>query len=440
MKKLLVFFIVIILNMPVFGQEGYKPSQSNLEAREWFANAKYGMFIHWGVYSVLAGGGNIGIAEWIMNQQEIPIVVYENIPNFFNPIEFDAAEWVATAKAAGMRYITITSKHHDGFAMYDSKVSDYDIVERTPYGKDVLRQLKEECDKQGLKLFFYHSQLDWHHPDYYPRGRTGQGYTGRPESGDWNKYIDYMNTQLTELLTNYGEIGGIWFDGMWDQWDAPWRIDETYALIHKLQPSALIGSNHHKYPFPGEDFMMFERDLPGENTMGFNETSTFPDDMPLEMCETMNGSWGYNLKDRRFKSSGQLIQTMIKAAGYGANFLLNNGPMPNGKLQPENIDTLKVIGKWLEKYGDTYYGTKAGPVKPQAWGATTQKGKTVFVHVMNLKEESVYLPGLTSRISSATFFDDGSKVAYSQTKTGTVLEIPYGMRKNIDTIVKIALK
>ena len=440
MKKLLLLFTIICLNIPVFAQEGYKPSQSNLEAREWFANAKYGMFIHWGVYSVMAGGGNYGIAEWIMNQQEIPIAAYENLPNFFNPVEFDAAEWVGTAKAAGMRYITITSKHHDGFAIYDSKISDYDIVERTSYGRDILKQLKEECDRQGLKLFFYYSQLDWHHPDYYPRGRTGQGYTGRPESGDWDTYIDYMNTQLSELLTGYGEIGGIWFDGMWDQWDADWKLDETYALIHKLQPGALIGSNHHRSPFPGEDFMMFERDLPGENAMGFNQTSAIPQNMPLEMCETMNGSWGYNIKDNRFKSSKQLIQTMVKAAGYGANFLLNNGPMPNGKLQPEKVDTLKVIGRWLEKFGDTYYGTTAGPVKPQEWGATTQKGKTVFVHVMNLKEESVYLPGLTSKIGSATFFEDGSKTAYSQNKTGTVLEIPYNKRKEIDTIVRIELK
>jgi len=150
MKKLLVLFTVICISIPTFAQEGYQPSQSNLEAREWFANAKYGMFIHWGVYSVMAGGGNHGVAEWIMDRQEIPIVAYERLPDFFNPVEFDAAEWVATAKAAGMRYITITSKHHDGFAIYDSKVSDYDIVERTPYGKDILMQLKDECDKQGL--------------------------------------------------------------------------------------------------------------------------------------------------------------------------------------------------------------------------------------------------------------------------------------------------
>ena len=233
-----LLLLLLISGSTLMAQKNYQPTEKNLENREWFQDAKFGLFIHWGVYSTMAGGGDKGIAEWIMNQKQIPILQYEKLPAFFNPTQFDPAEWVSTVKKAGMKYITITSKHHDGFAMFDSQISDYNIVDRTPYGKDVLKMLKDECDKQGVKLFFYHSQLDWHHPDYYPRGRTGQGYTGRPESGDWNKYIDYMNTQLTELLTNYGEVGGIWFDGMWDQWDANWRLDETYSLIHKLQPGA----------------------------------------------------------------------------------------------------------------------------------------------------------------------------------------------------------
>jgi alpha-L-fucosidase len=299
--------------------------------------------------------------------------------------------------------------------------------------------LKEECDKQGIKLFFYHSQLDWHHPDYFPRGNTGQGYTGRPESGNWNKYIEYMNAQLTELLTNYGDIGGIWFDGMWDKWDADWQLDKTYAMIHKLQPAALIGSNHHKSPFPGEDFMMFERDLPGQNTMGFNQTSAVVD-IPLEMCETMNDSWGYSIKDRDFKSARQLIQRMVRAAGYGANFLLNNGPMPNGKMQKEIIDTLMVIGKWLEKYGDSYYGTRKGPVAPHEWGVTTQKGKTVYLHIMDLDDESVFLPGFNEKITGAVLFDDKSELKYLQNQAGTIITVPYNKRNKIDTIVKISLK
>src|SRR5690606_27420911 len=195
----LIFVVVVSI---AHAQETYKPSAENLKNRAWFEEARFGLFIHWGVYSVLGDG------EWVMNTRKIPIRNYEKLPAFFNPTEFDAREWVQMAKDAGMKYITITSKHHDGFAMWDSKVSDYNIVRKTPYGKDILKMLADECQRQGIKLFFYHSQLDWRHPDYYPRGFTGGEYTGREEKGNWNAYLDYMDAQLTELLTNYGEIGG----------------------------------------------------------------------------------------------------------------------------------------------------------------------------------------------------------------------------------------
>src|SRR5688572_16818063 len=185
MRKLTFLFLFILIIQLSNAQWKYEPSPENLKNREWFQQAKFGLFIHWGVYSVLGNG------EWVMNNTQIPIKAYEKIPAFFNPIEFDAKAWVKMAKDAGMKYITITSKHHDGFAMWDSKVSDYNIIERTPYGKDVLKMLADECKKEGIKLFFYHSQLDWHHQDYFPRGSTGGTWTGRPESGDMNKYLDY---------------------------------------------------------------------------------------------------------------------------------------------------------------------------------------------------------------------------------------------------------
>ena len=268
------------------------------------------------------------------------------------------------------------------------KASDYDIVDRTPFGRDVIAELKEACDKHGLKLFFYYSQLDWHHPDYYPRGMTGNVYTGRPESGDWDRYIEYMNAQLTELLTNYGDIGGIWFDGWWDQKDTPmrdrWRLKETYELIHRLQPQALIISNHHVTPFPGEDAQPFEQDLPGENTAGFNTSHISR--LPLEMAQTMNGSWGFNLIDDNFKSTDELIRTLVSAAGRNSNFLMNTGPMPNGKLQPENVQTYKEIGEWMSNFGESIYGTRGGPVSPRPWGVTTQKDGTVYVHILDWNE------------------------------------------------------
>lgn len=427
--------IIILLALPfcMFAQSNYQPTEENLKNREWFQDAKYGLFIHWGVYSVMAGGGDQGIAEWIMNSKKIPIAQYEKLPDFFNPVRFDAGEWVQMVKNSGMKYITITSKHHDGFAMYDSEISDYNIVDKTPYGKDVLKQLKDACDKHGIKLFFYYSQLDWHHPDYFPRGRTGQDFTGRPGKGNWDSYLEYMNTQLSELLTNYGEIGGIWFDGMWDRPDADWKLEETYSLIHKLQPGTLIGSNHHKMPYPGEDFQMFERDLPGENAMGFNKAGI--SELPLEMCETMNGSWGFNLKDQNYKSVKRLIQTMVKAAGYGANFLLNTGPMPDGRIQHENIDTLNAIGDWLKVYGDSYYGTRKGPWAPAHWGASTQKDEKIYLHITDLKTEVLFLPQANVKIKSAKLFDDGTRLTIKQSDLGIMIEIPFEKRKEIDTIV-----
>jgi alpha-L-fucosidase len=443
MKKhrLILIYIGMLVLIPGYflkAQEAYVPSPENLENREWFQDAKFGLFIHWGVYSIMAGGGEEGIAEWIMNKKEIPIAQYEKLPGFFYPVDFDPASWVSLVKKAGMKYITITSKHHDGFAMFDSRISNYNVADATPYGKDIIGMLKEECDRQGIRLFFYYSQLDWHHPDYYPRGGTGRGYTGRPDSGDWNHYIDYMNAQLSELLTQYGNIGGIWFDGMWDKPDADWRLDETYTLIHKLQPGALIGSNHHRLPFPGEDFMMFERDLPGENSMGFNNTEV-PQQVVLEMCETMNGSWGFNLIDTNYKSVKQLIHTLVRASGYGSNFLLNTGPMPNGRIQPENVDTLLAIGKWMEQYGESVYGTRGGPVPPADWGAMTTKGNVVYVHVLDFSGGEISIDGFQGRVREAHYFDGGSEVSFRQKKGNLILSIPEENLKPVDTILVLNL-
>ena len=228
----------ILAACQTFAQSAYQPSPENLQARREFQDMKFGMFIHWGVYSVLGDG------EWVFHNRKLMVDEYNKLPRFFDPEKFDAKTWVSLAKAAGMKYITITSRHHDGFAMFDSKISDWNIVQRTPYGKDPLKMLAEEAHRQGIKLFFYYSQLDWHNPDYYPLGSTGHA-SGRPAGGDFNRYLDYMDAQLRELLTNYGEIGGIWFDGMWDKPDAEWRLNKTYSLIHSLQPAALVGSNHH---------------------------------------------------------------------------------------------------------------------------------------------------------------------------------------------------
>lgn len=415
----------------VRAQSSYEPSPPNIEARQWFQDARFGMFIHWGVYSVLADG------EWVMNNRGLTVQDYEKLAPQFNPTEFDPADWVSLAKAAGMKYITITTKHHDGFAMFDSKLSNWDIVERTPYKRDVIRMLVDECHRQGIKIFFYHSQLDWHHPDYFPRGNTGRT-AGRAESGDWFRYLDYMDGQLRELLTNYGDIGGIWFDGMWDRYEADWRLDRTYKLIHDLQPHALVGSNHYWLPYAGEDFQMFEKDLPGRNTAGFNTTEVGR--LPLETCETMNGSWGFKATDNDYKSTKDLIAYVAGAAGNNANFLLNVGPMANGRIQPEFVTRLREVGAWMATNGESIYGTRGGPIGPRPWGVTTQKGQTVYVHVLDWEDTALALPPLPAKIRAARLLADGRPVPFTSVPDGVVLQLPKRAPDDYDLVVKLELE
>ena len=441
MKKFVLFFIVLI-SFNSIAQTKYIPTKENLEARKWFEEARFGMFIHWGVYSVLGDG------EWVMNNQNISIKEYEKLPSFFNPTEFNAKDWVKIAKDSGMKYITITSRHHDGFSMFNSKATDYTIVKKTPYKKDILKQLADECHKEGIKLFFYYSQLDWYRDDYFPRGRTGTGIKGRGE-GEWDDYIDFMKDQLTELLTNYGEIAGIWFDGQWDQheWDgkrfgklkADFKLDEVYKLIHKLQPKALIGSNHHLSPNPGEDFQMFEKDLPRKGTKDFATSAEDIGDLPLEVCETINGSWGFNLKDRKHKSKKQLIQYLVKAAGYGSNLLLNVGPMPNGKIQEEHIESLKKIGSWVKQNGQTIYKTKRGPIHPTDEIASTQNGNIIYIHLLNEKKKEYFIEGFNPKIKKISYLKSNKKVSHKKSNSGLTLTLEEKEINDIDTIIKLEL-
>ncbi len=442
MKKRLNLLVFILLLQPTIAQE-YTPTQENLEARQWFQEAKFGLFIHWGVYSQLGDG------EWVMQEQKISIDAYEKLPAFFNPIAYNADEWVRMAKDAGMKYITITSRHHDGFSMFDSQATDYTIVKKTPYKKDVLKQLAEACRKHDMKLFFYYSLLDWHHDDYYPRGRTGTEIDGRG-TGEWEKYIAFMKAQLTELLTNYGDIAGIWLDGHWDQqqWDGKnwgdvqvdWHYIELYKLIHNLQPQCLIGNNHHLAPIPGEDFQMFERDLPGHNTTGWGTSAEHVGQLPKEVCETINGSWGFKLQDKAHKSEKQLIQYLVKAAGYGSNLLLNVGPMPNGEIQPEHKESLKNMGEWMRVNGETIYGTVQGPVSPSDEMASTQKGKTVYLHLLNKDKELYFIENFDAKFKNIKLYKNGKKVTYKINEFGLFLEIPKADRDEVDTIVEITLR
>ena len=388
------------------------------------------MFIHWGPSSILQDG------EWVMNNRGIRADDYESLLPFFNPAKFDATAWARTAKNAGMKYITLISRHHDGIALFDSKVSDYTVVKRSPFARDVVRELADACAKEDLKLFLYYSQLDWHHPDYFPRGGTGLT-AGRPDSGSFPRYIAYMNAQLTELLTNYGPIGGIWFDGVWDKPNADWQLEPTYALIHRLQPAALVIPNNHEAPRPGEDIQTFERDLPGANGQGFNTTTIGA--LPLEMSETMNDSWGFRLTDHKWKSSTQLIRSMVEAAGRNTNFLLNVGPRPDGTFPDSALARLAALGAWMRVNGASVYGTRGGPLAPRPWGVTTQKGDTIYVHLLHGADAVLALPAMPRRVTRATLLDGGAVVHVTTTASTVVLTLPKRDVDAPDQVVALVL-
>ncbi len=410
---------------------GYVPSAENLKSREAFQDDKFGIFLHWGIYSMPAQG------EWYMHNANIDRKEYAKLASGFYPSKFNAREWVSAIKASGAKYICLTSRHHDGFSMFHTQYSDYNIVDATPFGRDILKELSEECQKQGIALHLYYSHLDWYREDYYPLGRTGHG-TGRTRHGDWKDYYQFMNNQLTELLTNYGPIRAIWFDGWWDHDQDPdfdWQLPEQYAMIHRLQPACLIGNNHHQTPFEGEDIQIFERDLPGENKAGLSGQSI--SQLPLETCETMNGMWGYKITDQNYKSTKELIHYLVNAAGKNANLLMNIGPQPNGELPEVAVRRLKEVGEWMQVYGETIYGTRGGIVKPHDWGVTTQKGNRLFVHILNLPDNGLYLP-ITQKVKQAVEFKDKSAVKFKQDKQGVLLlfdQVP----DEVDYVIELTL-
>lgn len=412
-------------------QQGYTPTEENLRSRQEFADSKFGIFIHWGIYSMFAQG------EWYLQNATIDKNEYAKAADAFYPHRFNAREWVSAIKDAGAKYICFTTRHHDSFSMWDTEQSEYNIVDATPFGRDVLRELADECHAQGIRLHFYYSHLDWMR-DEYPMGRTGSRIIGRDTTKvNWPEYYEFMNSQIRELLTNYGEIGAIWFDGWWDhdQDTIPfdWQLQQQYAMIHELQPTCLVGNNHHQVPFEGEDIQIFERDLPGENTAGLSGQDISR--LPLETCQTMNGMWGYKLVDQEYKSTETLIQYLVSAAGKGANLLMNIGPQPNGELPATAIERLREIGEWTREFGETIYGTTAGDIPVQPWGVTTRKGNRLFVHIMDFNGTELELP-LECRVKKAFTFADKTPVRFKRTSNGIKLlfdEAPSG----VDYIVEL---
>ena len=443
MKKITLCLLFLSISWTAIIAQTYTPTEGNLKNRKEFQDDKFGMFIHFGPYSVLGNG------EWIMTNQNIKVSEYGRLINVFNPQDFDAKKWVGIAKTAGMKYITFTTRHHDGFSNFDTKLSDWKIT-NTHFKRDLLKELSDECHKQGIKLFCYYSLLDWTRSDYqYETGKTGQG-TGRTQKSDWESYIRFMKGQLTELLTNYGEIGGIWFDGHWDQLDndtdktlvskVNWHYDEIYKLIHSLQPNCLISNNHHLTPIQGEDFQAFEKDLPGGNSTGFGGQSV--SQLPLETCETMNNSWGFNINDRKYKSTKDLIHYLVNAASLNANFLLNVGPMADGTIQPEFVQTLKEIGVWMDKNGNTIYGTRGNVMKPQDWGVFTAKDKTWFAHIIKTPNQTdyIFIPEMKQKIKKCYLMDSKKELKFKQLPEGTFVYLNGIKIDPIDTIIEMQIQ
>ena len=406
--------------------------QASERGIDWFQDAKFGMFIHWGLYSLLGRG------EWVMHWEKIPVPEYEKLVPQFNPVEFDAEAWVQLAADAGQKYMVITSRHHDGFSMYDTALSDYKIT-NTLFKRDPLAELAEACAKNGqVKLGFYVSLLDWHHPAYRFREESGLA---------WEEYLGFLHGQVKELCSHYGDVACFWFDGDWPRHiiseenayflaGGSFEYEKLYGLIRELQPDAVIHNNRHEKPIPGEDVQGFEQDLPGENTAGFNTTEIY--DIPSEVCMTINDNWGIHFKDENHKSTRQLIRCLVRSASAGGNYLLNIGPTARGTVIPEHARRLREIGMWLKLNGESIYGTRAGQIPPARDVVCTQKAGAQFIHLLSYTSDCVKLQGVPESLASAKLLRDGSPVKMERHADQVMLTIPAELHDTVDTVVELS--
>ena len=372
----------------------YVPTEGNLESRKDFHERRLGIFLHWGIYSTYAQG------EWYLQNAQLDSVAYMAAAGGFYPAKFDAAEWAEAFAEAGAGYVTFTSRHHDGFSMYGTKQSHFNIVDASPFGRDVLGELTEAVKARGMRMHYYYSLIDWIRPDY-PKG-TQSGIQKDASKASYDHYLEFEKAQIRELMAYKPQA--LWFDGLWDHPEDPnfpWRIDEIYDVIHSIDPSCMIGNNHHKGTLDGEDFQMFERDLPGENVWGYSGGVPVSA-LPLETCETMNGAWGYRVDDQNYKTLKEIVNLLVRSVAKDANLLLNIGPMADGSLPAPALDRLKELGVWMRKNGHTVNGCGATGIAPEPWGVTTRDEKHLYVHIL----EPSKLPSgenLTIKMGSRTF-------------------------------------
>jgi alpha-L-fucosidase len=380
------------------------------DVKKW-QEMKFGLFIHWGPVSLKGteigwsrGGERRGRND--KSTGSIPVEIYDNLYKQFNPVKFDADEWVQIAKDAGMKYLVFTSKHHDGFSMFNSKLTDYKIT-NSPFKRDVVRELADACHKAGLKLGYYYSPVDWYHPDYRTENHP--------------QYIRFLHGQLREICSNYGKIDIIWFDGLGGKAE-DWDSENLFRMIRQLQPHVIINNR---------------AGLPADHDTPEQRIGKFQNDRPWETCMTICRQWAWKPGDQ-MKSLKQCIDTLIRIVGGDGNLLFNVGPMPDGRIEPRQVARLKEMGNWLDKYGKSIYATRGGPFKPGNWGASTYKGNTIYVHVLNWQEDTLTLPPIPKNIIASSLLTGGT-VTVRQTRQATEISVPKIYRKEIDTIIVLQL-
>ena len=422
------------------------PTQHDARMK-WFREARFGMFIHWGLYSQAAGEWNgketKGAGEWIMNDMQIHPTDYAKLVPQFNPTKFDAREWVRIAKGAGMKYICITTKHHEGFAMYPSALTDW-CIKSTPFHRDPLKELAAACKEEGVKLCFYHSIMDWHHPDYAPRKSW---YDGTDNNPDFEKYVAFMKGELKELLTNYGPIGLLWFDG---NWESTWNYDrgvDLYQYVRSLQPNIIVNNR------VGRDREGRAGTAEGQERIGdygtpeqFIPANGYGPGVDWETCMTMNDTWGYKKNDNHWKSTETLVRNLIDCASKGGNFLLNVGPTGEGLIPDASIERLKEVGDWMKMNSRAIYATTASPFSHQLpWGRCTTKtsgNKTIlYLHVFDWPSDGeLVVPGLKNKIKSATLLATSKKLPVKNGEAGVTISVPASAPNAISSTIVIEFK
>jgi len=435
-KIILIITTLLITFQSVAQKDFLHESKADKNKRmEWWKDATFGMFIHWGLYAVPAGRyhgkvSNHPSAEWIMNDEKIPIKEYELFANQFNPIKFDAKKWVSIAKKAGVKYIVITSKHHDGFCLWNSKVSNYTIVKATPFKHDILKELSDECRKQGIRFCTYHSIMDWHNPD-----------ANGNDSSDWTKYREqYLKPQLAEIIHNY-HPAVIWFDGEWiKKWTEPQGRD-LYNFLRNLDPNLIINNRVGKGR-SGMQGMNQTNDAVGDFGTPEQEILDKASDLDWESCMTMNNSWGFKQDDHNWKSTDILIHNIVEIVSKGGNYLLNVGPSAEGEIPSESVERLTEIGKWLSKNGEAIYGNKRGLSKENYEGYSTisKKGNSLYLFIDSKTTSPLVLKGLNDKVESVKIL--GNKSVLSSNKSDNTLSVIVPL-KSIDkyvTVLKVKLK